>query len=60
MKANKVVVTIKVESLSIDVLPSLLMEVINQVKSEYENGKLEASDGDSVEWKTERNEVEIK
>ena len=59
MKANKVTVTIKVESLSIDVLRSLLAKVIEQVDEEYENGKLVADDGDTVEWNTERKEVEF-
>lgn len=59
MKANKVTVTIKIESLSIDVLRSLLAKVIEQVDEEYENGKLVADDGDTVEWNTERKEVEF-
>lgn len=59
MKANKVTVTIKIESLSIDVLRSLLAKVVEQVEEEYENGKLVADDGDMVEWNTERKEVEF-
>jgi hypothetical protein len=57
MKANKVTVTIKMESLSIDVLAGMLQKVIHQVQNECENGTLTASDGDTIEWKTDRKEV---
>lgn len=59
MKANKVIVKIKIESLSIDTLRSLLMQVITQLEGEIENGRLIADDGDSVKWKTTRKEVKF-
>ena len=59
MKANKVTVTIKAEMLSIDVLASLLMQVIKEVEEEKEKGKLVADDGDTVKWKTKRKAVKF-
>lgn len=59
MKANKVTVLIKIEALSIDVIRGLLAEVAEHVEREIENGSLRMSDGDEVEWITDRNEVEF-
>jgi hypothetical protein len=59
MKADKVTVKIEVECLSIDVLPSLLADVAKQVDNEAESGYLRMSDGDCIEWKTERKTVEF-
>lgn len=59
MKANKVTVSIRIESLSIDVLRGMLAEVIEHVEREIENGSLRMSDGDQVEWSTERKEVQF-
>lgn len=59
MKAQKVTVTIKVECLSIDVISNLLTEAVKQIDKEYESGKLSANDGDSIEWDTQRKDVEI-
>ena len=59
MKANKVTVKITVEALSIECLHTLLAKVIEQVREEYENGKLTADDGDTVEWETTREAVEF-
>jgi hypothetical protein len=59
MKANKVTVKIKIESLSIDVLSGLLMKVITEVENERENGELIADDGDSVKWETKRKKVKF-
>ena len=59
MEAQKVTVTITIEALSIDTLSALLMEVKQRVDDEFENGKLVASDGDTIEWKVERKDVEF-
>lgn len=59
MKANKVVVTIRIEMLSIDVLRTMLATVIEQVENEAESGALLMADGDQVEWLTERIPVEF-
>jgi len=57
MKADKVVVKITIESLSIDVLQSMLLKVIEQVDQEVESGSIQMSDGDYVDWKTTRTPV---
>lgn len=59
MKANKVTVSIRIESLSIDVLRGMLAEVIEHIEREIENGTLRMTDGDQVEWATERKEVQF-
>jgi len=59
MKADKVTVTLKVEVLHIDSVSSLLVEAANIIRHEYPNGKFTASDGDTVEWKTESTPVEF-
>lgn len=57
MKANKVMVKIEVEMLSIDTLKGLLAEVVSQVQKECETGTLQMADGDSMKWDTKREEV---
>lgn len=59
MKAQKVTVTITVEALSVDCLRGLVESAVNQVESEFENGELQADDGDAVRWKVERKTVEF-
>lgn len=59
MKADKVTVTIKMESLSIDVLRGMLEQVIANVDNEVESGKLAMQDGDVIEWETKRARVEF-
>jgi tRNA U34 2-thiouridine synthase MnmA/TrmU len=59
MKAEKVTVIITIEALSIDVAPSLLQKVIEEISAEYENGEVVANDGDTVKWGTKRKPVEF-
>ena len=59
MKTNKVVVTIKMQSLSIDVLAGMLAQVNEQVMGGAESGMLQMDDGDLIEWETTRKAVEI-
>jgi hypothetical protein len=52
MKANKVVVTITVEALSIDCVPSLIRKAAEQIEDEVTSGQLNHDDGDMVDWST--------
>lgn len=57
MKAEKVTVIIEMESLSIDVLRSMLVTVIEQVEQEAESGEISMQDGDFIKWSTVREPV---
>jgi len=59
MKADKVTVTIKMESLSIDVLRGMLEQVIDNVDHGAQSGKIAMDDGDVIEWETVRTRVEF-
>lgn len=59
MKANKVTVIIRMESLSIDTLRGMLNQVADRVEDEAESGKLVMADGDQIEWTTGREIVEF-
>lgn len=59
MKAQKVVVVIKMEALSIDCLNSLVTQAIQNINNQYENGELSADDGDMITWSTQRTDVEF-
>lgn len=57
MKAEKIIVTIVVEGLSIDILRGQLEEVLSAVGREHICGCLHSDDGDIVTWKTEKTPV---
>ena len=57
MQCDKVTVTIKMESLSIQTLRGMLMDVIELVEHEAESGELKMQDGDCITWNTERTPV---
>lgn len=57
MRANKVTVTIVVEALSIDCLPHLVNQAVDHIEREFVDGKLEADDGDTVQWTTKSEAV---
>jgi len=60
MKASKVVVSIKVETLSVDAVPSKLYEMIKALdENENTSGCLNSDDGDSVQWSTETKQIEF-
>lgn len=59
MKAEKVVVTIKVELLHIDALAGTVGRAVSQVDDGMECGHLAADDGDTVSWETTRTPVEF-
>jgi len=59
MKATKVILTIKVEVLSVQSAPALLGKVIGSLQDEFQNGQLVADDGDTVTWSTKQEPVTI-
>jgi len=59
MKATKYIITLTMEMLSIDVVPSLLQKAILEISDEYNNGSLTAEDGDSIQWVTKQEPVEF-
>ena len=59
MKAEKVTVTIVMESLSIDVLKGMLTDVIEQVERGAISGELSMSDGDLIKWSSKFESVEL-
>ena len=59
MKAQKVVINIRIEGLSIDIIDAMVSEAVDRIKREYENGVLEANDGDKVEWQVTKTNVEF-
>jgi len=60
MKAQKVTVNIKVETLSPDSVYSVLIQMAKQFsEAEIRNGSLIAEDGDSVVWSTITKNVEF-
>jgi hypothetical protein len=59
MKAQKVSVEIKIESLDIAVLRGMLFNVIDQIEKEATSGELLMSDGDLIKWSTTHTAVEF-
>ena len=59
MKANKTIITVKVEVLHVDCTGGLLSDVSEQIRAGYHNGSLTADDGDTVEWKVELSPIEF-
>jgi hypothetical protein len=59
MKAQKVVVTVRVEVLAVEVAPAMICKAMQQMADEVQEGKLVMADGDTVEWDTVHNDVEF-
>ena len=59
MKANKVTVTITVETLCIDAVSHVVDKAMVNINNDFENGSLTADDGDTVSWSTEYEAVEF-
>jgi len=59
MKTRKVTLTIVVEVLSIDAAACKVIEAVEQVRQENNNGQLTSDDGDTVTWNTKYQNVEI-
>jgi hypothetical protein len=56
MQATKFTVTVEIEVLSLEVVPSLLCEVTDNIRAENRSGSLLKEDGDHIQWgvKSER------
>jgi len=52
MIAEKVTVTITVETLSVDSVPAMLLEVAEHIRKEFVTGVITADDGDTATWNT--------
>ena len=59
MKAQKIIVTITVETLSPDSVRAVLASAGEQLHREVASGMLRMEDGDMVEWDTVVKEVEF-
>jgi hypothetical protein len=59
MKATKYTVTIELEVLSMDVVRTQLIQVLDAFSNEHINGYLSSEDGDNVAWSTHAEEVEF-
>lgn len=59
MKANKVVVIIRVETLSIDSVGTKLIDAMGQIESENVSGNLRSDDGDEVTWDVKTTPVDF-
>lgn len=59
MKAQKVMVTITIETLSTDSVRYMLYQAGDKIHSEALNGNLRMEDGDEVTWNTEIKSVEF-
>lgn len=59
MKANKVIVKIEMEALSIDCLRGMIADVLDQIEQTAESGHLEMEDGDCIKWETTRKPVQF-
>lgn len=59
MQATKFTVTVEVEVLSMDVVPSLLTEVAEIIRNENRTGSLLKEDGDFVKWGTKGERVDF-
>tara|TARA_R110000772_G_scaffold190788_1_gene301605 strand:+ start:734 stop:913 length:180 start_codon:yes stop_codon:yes gene_type:complete len=56
MQGTKFTVTVEIEVLSLDVVPSILHEVTENIRAENRSGSLLKEDGDHIKWgvKSER------
>ena len=52
MTGKKIMVNVNIEVLSIDVVPSVLMDVIDQFQKEHPTGSFTSDDGDMATWST--------
>lgn len=59
MKAQKVTLKIEVETLSIDSVRGMLIEVVDSIERETVSGMIRKSDGDEIRWEKEEKPVEI-
>ena len=60
MKAEKVIVTIKFNLLSIDSVPAMISRIKQlQISDGVEDGSLRMSDSDEITWNTQKLPVEL-
>jgi len=59
MKAQKVTLTVVMESLSIQVASGMLSDVAAAIAEGKESGFIQCDDGDEIKWTTERVAVEF-
>lgn len=59
MQGTKFTVTVQIEVLSMDVVPTQLEKLIRLLDNEHQNGYLINADGDSMYWYTEAKGVTI-
>lgn len=59
MEAQKIIFTIKSETLSIDSIPALLREVVDELYNETYGGTHVKSDGDTIEWSIKYENIKI-
>ena len=59
MKARKVTVTIKCQTLSIQSVSCLIHSVIEQLKGETIAGSLSTDDGDCISWNTKFENIDF-
>ena len=59
MKARKVTTTISIETLHVDSVYALLIEVAKNITDERVNGAFTMEDGDNAIWKCDYREVEF-
>ena len=59
MIAKKMTVKIFIEVLSVDSIPGLLIELSTLINGENTSGHINKSDGDSIDWGYEEQQVTI-
>ncbi len=59
MKATKFKTSIEIETLSIDSIFSLLIEIAHNINNEITSGELNQDDGDYMTWEITKTEVEF-
>jgi len=59
MKAQKVMLSINMEGLSIDIARGMIADVLAQIDNGNESGMLRSNDGDEIRWDTTRKDVEF-
>jgi len=59
MQAQKIKVVITVETLSTDTVYGLVIDAMDAMQKEAENGKLQMDDGDCITWNTIKQPVQF-
>ena len=59
MKATKYTMSLRVDVLSLDSIPALLVEASARIADEFTTGELVADDGDRIAWSIESKPVDF-